>query len=259
MISVILNKIVTMQKRGVIMFDDQNNQKMIPDNSGGMAYSNTQSLNAYISKVFLWMFVGLALTAFTSLWVVSDMNIARAIVLNPIIFYGLMIGELILVIVLSKNIMRYSFGLSMGLFFVYAIINGLTFSVILLAYTGGSVVAAFATTSLTFGVMAVYGRVTKNDLTKMGSFLMMGLIGVLILSVVNIFLKSGPLGWIISIVGMFVFMGLTAYDMQKLKGYYYSTEGNEETRSKLGIMGALNLYLDFINLFLMLLRLGRRN
>ncbi len=222
-------------------------------------YTTVKGMNSFIAKVFGWMFVGLLLTAGVAFYVASNINLVYTIVTNSFLFIGLMVGELILVSVLSARITRLKTATAMGLFFFYAALNGVTLSVIFLAYTGESLASAFGITAITFGVMCVYGYVTKADLTRFSSILFMGLIGVLVLSLINMFLKSSSMGWIISIVSLFVFLGLTAYDMQKLKGYYFGTEGNTGLRNNLGILGALSLYLDFINLFLTLLRLfGRR-
>ena len=222
-------------------------------------YDAVKGLNAFIAKVFGWMFIGLLLTAGIGLYVSSNYNLIRTIVSNPIIIYGLLIAEIILVIVLSARITKLSYGAAISMFLVYAALNGLSFSVIFLAYSG-SIASAFGTTAVTFGVMCAYGYFTRADLTKFRTLLFMGLIGVILLSVVNMFLGSSSLGWIISIVGLFVFLGLTAYDMQKLKAYYFGTEGNAAMRNNLGVTGALSLYLDFINLFLIMLRLtsGRK-
>mgnify|MGYP002153950433 CR=1 FL=1 len=128
------------------------------------------------------------------------------------------------------------------------------------AFTMSSVAYTFAITAVTYGAMALYGYVTRNDLTRAGNLLFMGLIGVIVLSLINMFIRASSLEWLISIIGMFVFLGLTAYDTQQIKHYYYATEGNYEVSRKIAIMGALRLYLDFINLFLIMLRLfGRRN
>lgn len=218
-----------------------------------------QGLNAYISKVFSWMFVGLVITTVVSLVVSTSVNILVFLAENMFLLFGLLIGEIILVAVLSRRIMKLSFGAAFSMFLIYAAVNGVTLSIIFVSYTMESIWSTFLITAVTFGIMALYGRFTKTDLTQFRSVLFMGLIGLLVLSVVNIFLKSGPLGWIISIIGLFVFLGLTAYDTQKLIGYYHATEGQEAIRKNLGVMGALALYLDFINLFLKLLRLfGRR-
>lgn len=218
-----------------------------------------QGLNTYISTVFAWMFVGLAITTAIAYAVSVTPALVYLIAGNPILFYGIMIGELILVVFLSARIMKMRFATAFVTFLLYAALNGVTFSVILLVFTQSSVWNTFLIAAVTFGVMALYGRFTRTDLTRFGSMLFMGLIGVVVLSLVNLFLNSSSLGWLISVIGLFVFLGLTAYDTQKLKGYYFSTAGQGELRQKLGVMGALALYLDFINLFLMLLRLfGRR-
>jgi hypothetical protein len=221
---------------------------------------NVEGLNSYIVKVFRWMFIALAVTALVAFAISSNLEIIYSLVSNPILLLGIIAAELILVVVLTRRLMKLSFQAAIALFLGYAALNGLLFGIILMAYTEESITQTFLITCLTFGVMAVYGRFTKTDLTRFRNILYMGLFGVIILSLVNIFFASSQLGWIISIVGLFVFLGLTAYDMQKLKAYYYGTEGDEATRSKLSIYGALQLYLDFINLFLMLLRIfGRRN
>lgn len=218
-----------------------------------------QGLNAYISKVFSWMFIGLVVTAFVAFAVSSSYTFMVFLARNIFLFYGLMIGEVILVAVLSRRIMKLSFAAAFSMFLLYAAVNGITFALIFALYAGETIWSTFLITSVTFGVMALYGRFARTDLTQFRSVLFMGLIGVAVLSIVNIFLNSSPLGWIISIIGLFVFLGLTAYDTQKLKGYYYATDGQMALRQNLGVMGALSLYLDFINLFLMLLRLfGRR-
>ncbi|NMA66712.1 MAG: Bax inhibitor-1/YccA family protein [Clostridiaceae bacterium] len=222
-------------------------------------FATVRGMNAFIAKVYGWMFLGLLLTAGVSFYVASNANLMYTIFSNNFLFYGLMIGELILVAVLSARITRMRFASALTMFLVYAALNGITLSVLLIAFTGESITSAFAITAVTFGVMSIYGYVTRADLTQFRSILFMGLIGVLILSLVNIFLRSSGLEWFISLVSLFVFLGLTAYDMQKLKGYYFGTQGNVALRNNLGIIGALSLYLDFINLFLTLLRLFGRS
>ncbi|MBP7176434.1 MAG: Bax inhibitor-1/YccA family protein [Thermoclostridium sp.] len=218
-----------------------------------------QGLNAYISKVFSWMFIGLIITTVVSLAVSTSVDILLFLANNMFLFFGLLIGEVVLVAVLSGRIMKLSFAAAFSMFLLYAAVNGVTLAIIFISYTEESIWNTFLITAVTFGIMAVYGRFTKTDLTQFRSVLFMGLIGVLVLSIVNIFLNSSPLGWLISIIGLFVFLGLTAYDTQKLISYYHATEGQEAIRKNLGVLGALALYLDFINLFLKLLRLfGRR-
>lgn len=218
-----------------------------------------QGLNTYISKVFAWMFIGLSVTAAVAFTISISFDVIVFFANNMILFFGLLIGEIILVSVLSARVMKMRFGLAFGAFLLYAVLNGVTLSVLLIAYTQESIWNTFMITAITFGVMALYGRFTKTDLTRSRSVLFMGLIGIIVLSLVNLLLRSSALGWVISIIGLFVFLGLTAYDTQKLKDYYYATEGQLALRQNLGVMGALSLYLDFINLFLMLLRLfGKR-
>lgn len=218
-----------------------------------------QGLNVYISKVFSWMFLGLAFTALIAFAVSNSYAVMMFLVQNIFLFYGILIGEVILAAVLSHRILKMRFGTAFSLFMLYAAMNGVTFAFIFIAYSQESIWSTFLITAVTFGVMALYGRLTKTDLTQFRSILFMGLIGVVVLSIVNIFLNSSSLEWIISIVGLFVFLGLTAYDTQKLKDYYYITGNQPELRRKLGVLGALALYLDFINLFLKLLRLfGRK-
>ncbi len=212
---------------------------------------------AFIRSVYGWMFSGLALTAMAAAWV----KFSPA--MQSIVFSGamwvLIIAELGLVFWLSLRIQKMSPAAAASAFLVYSLLNGLTLSVVLFAYTGAAVFQAFAVTAGTFGAMSIYGLVTKKDLTSWGSFFFMGLIGVLLASVVNIFLKSSALEMTISVIGVFVFVGLTAYDTQKLKHYALVAEGDRVTN--FAVIGALALYLDFINLFLMILRLmgGRRD
>ncbi|MGI6123880.1 MAG: Bax inhibitor-1/YccA family protein [Acetivibrionales bacterium] len=217
-------------------------------------YASISGMNAFISKVFGWMFIGLLLTAGVAYYVSST-----EIEINNFLFFGLLIGELILVATLSARITKLRYGTALGMFLGYAALNGVTLSIIFLVYTGSSIVSAFGITAITFGIMCIYGYFTKADLTQFRAMLTMGLIGIIVLSLVNIFLRSSGMDWFISILSLVIFLGLTAYDMQKLKAYYFGTEGNMALRGNLGIIGALGLYLDFVNLFLTILRLfGRR-
>ena len=197
--------------------------------------------------VYGWMGGGLALTAFVSLLTVSSPALLQAILGNRILFYALIFAELGLVVAISGAINRISASTASMLFLVYAALNGLTMSTIFVAYTSSSIASTFVITSGMFAAMSIYGYLTKSDLASWGSFLFMGLVGVVIASLVNIFLQSSMISWIISYCGIIVFTGLTAYDTQKIKSM-----GN--TGRKGAILGALTLYLDFINLFLMLLR-----
>lgn len=212
----------------------------------------------FIRSVYAWMFGGLLITALAATWVAISPAMQTLVLQNRVVFFGLMIAEIGMVMYLSFRIQKISPAVAASLFFVYSLLNGLTLSVILFIYTAGSIVQAFVVAAGMFGAMSIYGLVTKRDLTSWGSFFFMGLIGVLLCGIVNIFLKSNAMSFVISIVGVFVFVGLTAYDTQKLKSYATVT-GPQATN--FAVIGALALYLDFINLFLMLLRLlgGRRD
>jgi len=206
--------------------------------------------NALVRQVYAWMGAGLAITAFMALVTLTSPAILTAITGNRLLFYGLMIGELALVFTLSGAINRLSATTATLLFVAYSALNGVTLSVLALVYTANSIASTFVITAGMFGAMSIYGYVTKSDLTSWGSFLFMGLIGVVIASVVNIFVGSSAVSWIISGVGVIVFPGLTAYDTWKIKAL--AAQGVEGRKP--AILGALTLYLDFINLFLMLLR-----
>ena len=214
--------------------------------------------NSFIRSAYGWMFSGLMITALASLWVAMSPALQSVIFSSPIVFWGLVIAELGLVFWLSFRIQHMSAGAAASAFFVYSLLNGLTLSAILFVYTASSIFAAFVVAAGMFGAMSIYGLVTKRDLTSWGSFFFMGLIGIILCAVVNIFVKSEGLSFVISIVGVFVFVGLTAYDSQKLKAYAMV---GDDKRTNMAVIGALALYLDFINLFLMLLRLfgGRRD
>jgi len=214
----------------------------------------------FIRRVFNWMGLGLATTALVALYTASNPQLLRLILGNSLVFFGLIIGQLALVIILSAAINRFQASTATLLFFLYSALTGLTLSVIFLAYTRASIASTFFVTAGTFGAMSLYGYTTQRDLTSWGSFLFMGLIGIILASVVNIFLKSSMVYWVVTYVGILVFVGLTAYDTQKLKNMAAAGFTDEETERKSAVMGALALYLDFINLFLLLLRvMGSRN
>ncbi len=214
----------------------------------------------FMRQVYNWMGLGLALTAVVAMWVASSPAAVEVIFGTPFLFFGLIIAELILVFTLSAALGRLSAATASLMFFVYAGLNGLTLSVVFLVYTQASIAQTFFITAGTFAAMSIYGYTTKRDLTSWGSFLFMGLIGVILASLVNLFLASPAIYWVITYAGIIVFVGLTAYDTQKLKEMALRGFGDEETARKGAVMGALALYLDFINLFLMLLRLfGRRD
>jgi FtsH-binding integral membrane protein len=209
----------------------------------------------FMARVYRWMSVGLGLTGVVSMLTASSPTMLQLIFGNPFVFFGLIIAELAMVFTFSRIAARASAGTAMALFLSYAAVNGLTLSVIFLAYTAASISTVFFITTGTFAVMSVYGAVTKRDLTSVGSFATMGLIGLLIAMLVNLFLQSDAMTFIISCVGVLVFTLLTAYDTQKIKAM--NVIGNEGTAddTKEALNGALILYLDFINLFLHLLRL----
>lgn len=206
--------------------------------------------NTLVRQVYAWMGVGLAITAFMALVTLSSPAILNAITGNRLLFYGLLFGELALVFTLSGAIDRLSTTTATLLFTAYSALNGVTLSILALVYTANSIASTFVITAGMFGAMSIYGYVTRRDLTSWGSFLFMGLIGVLIASVVNIFVGSSAVSWVISGIGVIVFTGLTAYDTWKIKAM--AAQGTEGRKP--AILGALTLYLDFINLFLMLLR-----
>lgn len=207
--------------------------------------------NALIRQVYAWMGGGLLLTALVAMATLSSPVLFNAIVGNRMVFYALIIGELGLVIGISRAINKISAPVASSLFLLYAALNGVTMSVIFAIYTAESISSTFVITAVTFAAMSVFGYVTKRDLSGWGSFLFMGLIGVVIASLVNIFVGSSAVSWIISVIGVIVFTGLTAYDTWKIKAM--AAAGAEGRKP--AILGALTLYLDFINLFLMLLRL----
>jgi len=212
---------------------------------------------AFIRTTYGWMFGGLLLTALAALWVALSQPMQRLIFGTPLMWV-LIVAELGLVLFLSFRVHKMSPAAAASTFLVYSLLNGLTLSAIFFVYQIGSIVSAFVVAAGMFGAMSVYGLVTRRDLTSWGSFFFMGLIGLILCSVVNIFLKSPGMDFVISAVGVFVFVGLTAYDTQKLKRYA-AVAGPDPTNY--AVIGALSLYLDFINLFLMLLRLfgGRRD
>ncbi len=209
-------------------------------------------VRAFIRSVYAWMFGGLLLTAFASVWVVSSPSMQQLIFGNRAMLIVLIIAEFGLVFAISAGLRRFSPAAAASMFLVYSLLNGLTLSAIFFVYTQSSIVQAFVVAGGMFGAMSVYGMVTKRDLTTWGSFFFMGLIGIVICAVVNLFLHSSGLSFIISILGVFIFVGLTAWDTQKLKSY--ATVGGP-MQENLAIFGALALYLDFVNLFLFLLRI----
>ena len=228
--------------------------------------SEATKSKSLLSSAFGWMFLALGISAaFSVLFGFNELLIAYLYNVSEdgraslsILGWAVMLAPLGFVLAMSFGWQKFSFPVLLGLFIAYSAINGISLSFIFMAYKIGTIYKVFASTAVLFGVMALLGATTKTDLTKMGSFLMMALFGMIIASLINYFTKSPMMDYIISIVGVIVFTGLTAYDVQKIKNM--DAEFSGEGRAKIGLMGALSLYLDFINLFLMLLRLfGRRD
>lgn len=221
----------------------------------------TSAFAVLMRNVYLWMTLGLAMTGLTAAYMASNLGWMQTLAENSILFYGLIIAELGLVWYLSARVMNLSFATAGILFAVYAILNGVTFSFILLVYTAESIATTFFVTAGTFAAMALVGFFIKRDLSAIGRFLFMALIGLIIATLVNMFVGSSAFAWALTYIGVLLFCGLTAYDTQKIKNMLleYGGEVNEDTM-KLALMGSLTLYLDFINLFLYLLRiLGNRD
>jgi FtsH-binding integral membrane protein len=209
------------------------------------------------------MAIGLALTGIVAFYVAHNPSLMGLIFSNQLLFFGLILGELGLVFYLSARVQKIQASTATGLFMLYAALNGVTLSIIFVIYTSASIASTFFVCAATFVACSIYGMVTKRDLTSLGGFMMMGLIGIIIASVVNFFIRSSAMQMIISYIGVFVFVGLTAYDTQKLKHMALTQPAGLEAGiiRKGAIIGALSLYLDFINLFLMLLYIlgGRRD
>lgn len=219
----------------------------------------SETFAAVLRRVYVWMALGLLVTAGTAAFV-SVSPLFQVLAGQPLLFFVLMFAELGLVMGLSWGIDRISPATAMLLFFVYAALNGVTFSMLFVVYTLGSVAGTFLATGALFGVMSVLGYTTKMDLSKMSSFLFMGLIGLIIAMIVNMFWTNTVLGGIITFAGILLFLGLTFFDTQRIKRMTATVmqQGDENVLARVGILGALSLYLDFINLFLFILRLGGR-
>ena len=216
-------------------------------------------VTAFLSKVYGWMFLGLLITAGTALFVASSQTLIETFILNRILFWILVLGQLGLVFYLSARVDRIAPATAAGLFMLYSAMVGVTSSVIFLVYTGASIVSAFVIAGTMFGAMAVFGTLTKRSLAGVGQFMFMGLIGLIIASIVNIFWLNSALYFVISVVGVIVFTGLTAWDAQRLKEMAVALPDGRV--GSYAVVGALSLYLDFINLFFFILRLfgGRRD
>jgi FtsH-binding integral membrane protein len=211
-----------------------------------------ERVGAFLSKVYGWMFFGLLITAVTAFAVAASPAIIEIIFLNRLVFWGLLIAQLGLVFYLSARVDKVAPATAAGLFILYSALTGVTSSVILLIYTGASITSTFIITAGMFGATAFFGTVTKRSLAGMGQFLFMGLIGLILASVVGIFWHSDALQFVISVVGVLVFTGLTAWDAQRLKQMAVALPDGRV--GAYAVVGALSLYLDFINLFFFLLR-----
>lgn len=215
---------------------------------------------AFLRRVYWWMTVGLGVTGAAAWAVAVSPGMQRLIFGNQIVFFGLILAELALVFTLSARAERMSVQGATGTFLVYSFLNGLTLSAVFMVYTAGSITSVFFITAGTFAATSLWAYTTKRNLASWGSFFFMGLIGIIIASLVNLFLKSPALYWAISYIGVFVFVGLTAYDTQRITLMGAQGFGDEAAATKTSVVGALILYLDFVNLFLMLLRIfGRRD
>lgn len=213
------------------------------------------AVRAFMQRVYIWMAGGLSLTGVIAYYTSQSPSLIKTLIQNSWIFFGMMIATLGIVIAMTALINRISATTAGALFIAYAALNGFVFSTIFLIYTMQSIAQVFFISAGMFGAMSIYGFVTRRDLTGWGSFLFMGLIGIIIAMVVNIFLKSSTVAYAVSFLGVFIFLGLTAYDTQKLKTMALTSPQQTNQSEKPAIIGALALYLDFINLFLMLLRL----
>lgn len=232
-----------------------NNYNFYSDGNGQQTVVYTQSVAKVMRSVYLRMFLGLLATAFTAMFVASQESLMLAIFGNKIFFWGLIIAEFACVIGISGAINKISTAMAVLLFFVYAIINGVTLASIFRVFEISTIAQTFFITAGVFGAMSAYGYLTRADLSKFGAFLFMALIGLIITSVVNIFFmeESKTLDWVISLMGVGIFIGLTAWDTQKIKMMVMQSNGYNV--GKIATLGALSLYLDFINLFLYLLRI----
>ena len=219
------------------------------------SYSPSTTLPVLMRKVYTWMALALVITGITAYGVATTPSLIMAIANNSILFWGLVIAEFGLVFGISGMLHKLSLTTATLMFIVYSVINGVLLSFIFLVYTMSSIGMVFFITAATFGVMALIGYTTKTDLSKLGSILFMALIGLIIATVVNMFVQSSGFQLIISYIGVLIFVGLTAYDTQKIKQMLYEQSSADESAQKLALLGALSLYLDFVNIFIYLLRI----
>jgi len=231
-----------------------NTEEVSVEQNGPVTIIGKDTVANYVSKVFGWMFLALAVTAGTAYWAYESEIFTRLVEqFGRIAFFGVIILQLAIVAFISVRFHAMNFTVLVGTFLAYSVLNGIVFSTLFAIYEPASIVTCFGITSATFGLMSVVGYTTKTDLTSFGRLLMMGLIGVIIASLVNMFLQNDTMYYIISYIGVIIFVGLIAYDVQKIKSYVLIEDA--DMRKKASIMGALSLYLDFINLFLYILRI----
>lgn len=212
-----------------------------------------------MTKVYGWMCAALAITALTALFCSNSYGFMELLLTNRVLFWGIMIAEFALVVGISAMIEKLSLRTATLLFILYSVVNGLTMSIIFLAYTKASIATTFFITAGMFGGMALYGTVTKKDLSSWGSYLFMALLGLILAGVVNIFWQNSVFHFIVSVIGVLIFVGLTAFDAQKIKNMLAGATDLGENNQKIALLGSLSLYLDFINMFLYLLRFFGRS
>jgi hypothetical protein len=248
-----------MKERDLYKFDGSWPKENEMTDQRGIAVSQS-TFAALMRKVYTWMALALVITGFTAYGVAHSPSLMAMIFGNQILFWGLIIAELALVFIVSGMINRLSLATATLLFILYSIINGATLSMIFVAFSTAVIAKTFFITAGMFAAMSVFGYVTKRDLSGIGRILFMALIGIIIATIVNLFVKSSGFDLIISYLGVAIFVGLTAWDTQKIKQMLLMADGMDESVQKIALMGALSLYLDFINLFLYLLRIfGNRD
>lgn len=237
-----------------------NNDYELSEYASGRQWDVSAAFPVLMRKVYVWMTLALVITGITAYGVANSPGVLQAIYNNQILFWGLIIAEFALVIGVSAAINKLSLSVATLMFVAYSVINGALLSYIFLAYTSSSIATVFFITAGTFAAMAIVGYTTKTDLSSMGKYLLMALIGIIIATLVNVFfIKSTGFDLVISYVGVLIFVGLTAYDSQKIKQMLMQAPDAAEGAQKIALLGALSLYLDFINLFIYLLRIfGKR-
>lgn len=235
------------------------NNYYVKDYSGGNAFDINVAFPVLMRKVYVWMTLALVVTALTAYYVATTPSALYAIFSNQVLFYGLLLAEIVVVIAMTALINKVSFMVAAFMMATYSVLNGVTMASIFVIYEMASIATTFFVTAGTFATMAIVGYTTKKDLTKMGGVLLMALIGLIIAGVVNWFLQSETMSYIVSGIGVLVFTGLTAYDSQKIKTMLVQCDIVNDSTQKLALLGSLTLYLDFVNLFLYLLRfMGNR-